>query len=184
MTKLTDTQLTVLAAASRREDGAILPLPKNLKGGAATKVVEALIRKGFVERIVDDHPAIDDILKITGAGLTAMNADPDGGVRAADVGRSTESAPSTRRKAKKAASAPEGPKAPRKARDGTKQAVLIDMLRRKEGATIAQVVEATGWQRHTVRGAISGALKKKLGLTVTSEKIGGGERVYWIAKSA
>ena len=48
------------------------------------------------------------------------------------------------------------------------------MLRRKEGATIAQIVAATGWQPHTVRGAFAGALKKKLGLTVTSEKVEGG----------
>ena len=47
------------------------------------------------------------------------------------------------------------------------------MLRRKEGATIAQIVAATGWQPHTVRGAFAGALKKKLGLTVTSEKVEG-----------
>ena len=54
------------------------------------------------------------------------------------------------------------------------------MLRRKEGATIAQIVEATGWQPHTVRGAFAGALKKKLGLTVTSEKVEG-TRVYRLA---
>ena len=55
------------------------------------------------------------------------------------------------------------------------------MLRRKQGATIAQIVEATGWQPHTVRGAFAGALKKKLGLTVTSEKVEGEERVYRLA---
>jgi len=87
--------------------------------------------------------------------------------------------PPTRRKAKKAATAPDTPKEPRKKREGTKQAVLIDMLKRDEGATIDQIVEATGWQRHTVRGAISGALKKKLGLTVTSEKVEG-TRIYRI----
>ena len=54
------------------------------------------------------------------------------------------------------------------------------MLRRKEGATIAQIVAATDWQPHTVRGAFAGALKKKLGLTVTSEKVEVGERVYRI----
>ncbi len=155
MTKLTDTQLTVLTAASGREDGSILPLPKNLTGGAATKVVDALIRKGFAERIAEGGPAGDGVPKITREGLAAINADPD-----------------------------EEPKAPRKAREGTKQAVLIDMLRRDEGATIGQSVEATGWQRHTVRGAISGALKKKLGLAVISEKIEGGERVYRIIEAA
>jgi hypothetical protein len=56
------------------------------------------------------------------------------------------------------------------------------MLRRKEGATIAQIVAATGWQPHTVRGAFAGALKKKLGLTITSEKVEGGERTYRIAE--
>ena len=58
---------------------------------------------------------------------------------------------------------------------------MIEMLRRPEGATIAQIVAATGWLAHTVRGAFAGALKKKLGLTVTSEKPEGGERVYHIA---
>ena len=52
------------------------------------------------------------------------------------------------------------------ARSGSKQALLIDLLKRKGGATIEEAVAATGWQRHTVRGVISGALKKKLGLTV------------------
>ena len=56
--------------------------------------------------------------------------------------------------------------------------MLIDMLRRPEGATIAQIIAATGWQAHTVRGAFAGALKRKRGLTVTSEKPDGGERVY------
>jgi len=156
MTKLTDTQLIVLTAAAGRDDGSILPLPKSLKGGAAAKVVDALTAKGLVERIVDDRPAIDDVLKITREGLLAINADPDEGAKAADT-----------------------PKEPRKKREGTKQAVLIDMLKRDEGATIDQIVEATGWQRHTVRGAISGALKKKLGLTVTSEKVEG-TRIYRI----
>jgi hypothetical protein len=72
------------------------------------------------------------------------------------------------------------PRRPR-SREGTKEALLIALLRRPEGATVAQVIEATGWQPHTVRGAISGALKKKRGLEVTSEKGEGGERVYRIA---
>jgi hypothetical protein len=51
-------------------------------------------------------------------------------------------------------------------RAGTKQAKMIEMLKRPEGATVEQIAEATGWQHHTIRGAISGALKKKLSLTV------------------
>ncbi len=57
---------------------------------------------------------------------------------------------------------------------------MIAMLKRPEGATIEQIAEAMEWQRHTCRGAISGALKKKLGLTITSEKTEGAARVYRI----
>ena len=84
---------------------------------------------------------------------------------------------------------PTGSEAPRgrsgartgKTREGTKQAEVVALLRREEGATIDEIVEATGWQPHTVRGAFAGALKKKLGLTVTSEKLEGQGRVYRIA---
>jgi hypothetical protein len=68
----------------------------------------------------------------------------------------------------------------RTTREGTKQAVLIELLRRAEGATLPQMTEATGWQVHTVRGAMAGALKKKLGLEITSEKQTGTDRVYRI----
>ena len=71
-------------------------------------------------------------------------------------------------------------KAPRASRADSKQARLIEMLKRKEGASIEEIVKAFGWQPHTVRGAIAGALKKKLGLDVTSEKVDG-RRVYRIA---
>ena len=67
-------------------------------------------------------------------------------------------------------------------RQGTKQQRLIEMLRRPQGATIEQITGALGWQSHTVRGAISGALKKKLSLTVLSEKVDGG-RIYRISAS-
>ena len=65
-------------------------------------------------------------------------------------------------------------------RTGTKQDTLIAMLRAPEGATIAEIVAATGWLSHTVRGSMSGALKKKLGITIASEKVDGRGRVYSI----
>jgi hypothetical protein len=55
---------------------------------------------------------------------------------------------------------------------------MIEMLRSENGATIAEIVEATGWQQHTVCGAIAGALKKRLGFDVTSEKVEERGRVY------
>jgi hypothetical protein len=66
-------------------------------------------------------------------------------------------------------------------RETSKQATVINMLNRTEGATIDQICEATGWQPHTVRGAMAGALKKKLGLDIQSFKESGGARTYRIA---
>ena len=78
-------------------------------------------------------------------------------------------------KPKKLAAPPAPPPVPRA---DTKQAKVIAMLRRPGGATIADLAKAARWQRHTVRGVLSGALKKKLGLTVLSEKPQGEDRVY------
>ncbi len=69
---------------------------------------------------------------------------------------------------------------PTKQRDGTKQATMIELLKRPEVASLAELVQATGWQQHTVRGAMAGALKKKLGLNIVSEKTDGQERKYRI----
>lgn len=68
----------------------------------------------------------------------------------------------------------------RSVRPVTKQALLVKLLKRKKGATIDDAVKATGWQPHSVRGAIAGTLKKKLGLTVNSELVGSRGRVYRI----
>jgi hypothetical protein len=70
---------------------------------------------------------------------------------------------------------------PRAKRTGTKQEQLIALLRSQEGATVEEVAKRFGWQFHTVRGAIAGALKKKLGLGVSSDKVEGRGRVYRIA---
>ena len=163
MTKLTDTQLIVLTAAAGRDDGSILPLPDAIRGGAVTKVVDALIAKGLAERIEDERIAVDDVIRITGAGLAAINADPDDGAQAANdahdgedgtvAAPEPETATTGAGGAKLAAPVTEEParkpkRAPRRKREGTKQANLIDMLRRKQGATIAQIAEATGWQNH------------------------------------
>ena len=66
-------------------------------------------------------------------------------------------------------------------RDDSKQAMVIAMLTRAEGVTIKQICEATGWQAHTVRGTFAGAFKKKLGLTITSTKDAGADRIYRIS---
>ncbi len=195
MTKLTDTQLIVLTAAAGRDDGSILPLPDAIRGGAINKVIDSLIARGLAERIEDERFAVDDLVRITRAGLAAINVDPDDGAQPATDANDDEDgavaapepevATTGADGATQAATVTDEPagkptRAPRRKREGTKQATLIDMLRRKQGATIAQIAEVTGWQRHTIRGAIAGALKKKLGLTVISEKPEDGDRVYHI----
>jgi len=74
-----------------------------------------------------------------------------------------------------------GGEKPAVARDGSKKAEVLGLLKRKGGATLAQIMKATGWQAHSVRGFISGALGKKMGLTVNSVRREDGERVYSIA---
>ncbi|MGE0650271.1 MAG: DUF3489 domain-containing protein [Alphaproteobacteria bacterium] len=175
MTKLTDTQLVVLNAAANREHGAILPLPAKIKGGAAAKVVDGLIRRGLAERIESGRPAVPNLVRVTRAGLEAIGVEPEH-----EEAAQPEPKPRAKRNGRHKRASTKRPQTERAMRDGTKQALLIDMLRRPEGATIDQIAEATGWQRPTVRGAIAGALKKKLGLNVGSEKIEGRARVYRI----
>jgi hypothetical protein len=199
MIKLTDTQLIALTAAAGRDDGSILPLPTAIRGGAVNKVVDALIARGLAERIEDERIAVDDLVRITRAGLAAINVDPDDGAQAADDVHDGEDGAVTAPEPEVGPTGPDGetqaatvtdeptskPKrAPRRKREGTKQAAMIDMLRRKQGATIAQIADATGWQNHSIRGAIAGALKRKLGLNVTSEKIDDGPRTYRITDTA
>lgn len=206
--KLTDTQLIVLNKAAQRSTMLALPLPSNLKGGAAHKVVKPLIEKGLLEEIDANVRAGETVwretgagqgvtLAITEAGLAAIGIEPESARKSKDFPKASASkapakAPQPATVAKKAktatTAAPAGktaPKAPAAAttptpREGTKQATMIAMLQRKDGATIAEIVEATGWQPHTIRGAFAGALKKKLGLTIVSEKVDGQDRVYRI----
>ena len=174
MPKLSDTQLVILIAAAQRESGAALPPPASLKtkGGALTAVLKSLLNRS----LLDERPATasdeawreDDggrpvTLAITSAGFEAI------GIDAKPNSDATTTVGAARATAHRAS---------------TKQAVLIDLLRRKDGTTLDEMVAATGWQAHSVRGAMSAALKKKLGLTITSEKIEGRGRVYRIAAGA
>ena len=84
------------------------------------------------------------------------------------------------KKASPAKKAPKGAKKAAGARDGSKTAKVLELLKRKDGATLAEIMKATDWQAHSVRGFISGTLGKKMGLTVTSTKAEDGERNYSI----
>jgi hypothetical protein len=90
-------------------------------------------------------------------------------------------APKKGKAAKKASPGKKPPKAAKKAgavRDGSKAAKVLELVKRPDGATLAELMKTTGWQPHSIRGFISGTLTKKLGLTVVSTKTEDGERTY------
>lgn len=163
MTKLSDTQRVILSAASQRTDRFALPLPKSLKGGAAHKVVNALIEKGHLKEVKANRKLSDPVWRNSddGHGLTLIITDAGFAAIGMEVEPDKTKAPKPE---------PKPTPTERKAREGTKQALVIEMLRRPDGATIPEIVEATGWASHTTRGFFAGALKKKLGLVINSEK--------------
>jgi hypothetical protein len=166
MTKLSDTQAVILSAASQREDGAVLPLPETLKikGGAVDKVLGSLKTKGLIDRRGTRRGDNPPPLRITRAGLQAIGVETEDDApedaTSADAGVEAVDAPATeadraatpaKRRAKAKAARP-GKAAPAEKptpRAGTKQALMIDLLKRPEGATVEQIAAATGveWRR-------------------------------------
>jgi hypothetical protein len=92
-----------------------------------------------------------------------------------------ESSPAAPKKAKAAKAITSKDAAPA-ARDGSKKAIVLDMLKRPDGVTLADIMGATDWQAHSVRGFISGSLGKKMGLTIESFKRADGVRAYRIGQ--
>jgi len=196
MTRLSDTQLVILGAAAQRTDLSVLPLPEQikLKGGALTKVMDSLRNKGLIRVIETDGRPQRVVLTSEGMaaigvehedeGQTTTPAEADTAPTPSDAATAVEASapaaecdsaatPAKHRAKAKAKAAKPGKAAPAEKptpRTGTKQAQMIEMLKRPEGATVEQIAAATGWQHHTIRGAISGALKKKLGLTVEATR--------------
>jgi hypothetical protein len=95
--------------------------------------------------------------------------------------QSANVAPKKAKPEKATTPAKKAPKAAKKAagaREGSKTATILEMLKRTGGATAQELLKATGWQPHSLRGFLSGTVGKKLGLTVVSTKGEDGERTY------
>ena len=89
-------------------------------------------------------------------------------------------APKQAPKAKASKKAPKDGGKAGSARDGSKAARVLELLKRPEGASLKELMKSTGWQPHSVRGFLSGTIRKKMGMTVTSTKTEDGERTYSI----
>lgn len=196
--QLTPAQHAILAYAVQNTGGKIEWFPDNIKGGARTKVLEGLFNRALITRDSTDwfvaaegydalgrarptpatiHPDPEVEAAVSAAEANWAQEKQDAAKRLIKVG--VEGKPRTRENERSEVSRGEAERV-RNTRQNSKQAVVIAMLQRPEGATISQICAATGWQAHTVRGTFAGAFKKKLGLTITSHKDKGGERVYRI----
>lgn len=192
--QLSDTQAVILSAACARDGGLVLPVTANLKGGAVRMVVTSLIKRALVEEIPaeagtpiwrEDEDGTQLTLRATTAAYAALGTESDTTSTGADTAPEEEPPIDMTGDANTPPTAAHGAteaKPVRKTREGTKQEALIAMLKRPEGASIEEISSEFGWAHHTVRGAIAGALKKKLGLAVTSEKVEARGRIYRIAE--
>ena len=183
MTALTDTQSLILSRAATRPDSLALPLPNGLVGAAAKMVVGKMIARGWLEEVDANLRRGEPLWRETGdghgttlvateAGLEAIGIEPVVAGAVAKVRKvAAKSGQAPMEKASKDAS-------PATLRAGTKQAQIIAMLQRAEGATVAEICAGTGWLAHTARGMISGGLKKKLALAIVTEKVEGRGVLY------
>ncbi|WP_417724872.1 DUF3489 domain-containing protein [Salipiger sp.] len=181
MTTPSDTQSLILSRAATRPGNLALPLPEGLVGAAAKMVVGKMIARGWLEEVEANLRRSEPMWRETGDGHGTTLIVTEAGLEAIGIEPVVASAVASARKAKpKPVQMPDDTDAakPVAIRAGTKQAQIIAMLQRPDGATVAEMVEATGWLAHTVRGCISGALKKKLGLPIAAEKVEGRGTVY------
>lgn len=157
-TQHTPAQHAILDHAYRHTEGKIEWFPDNIKGGARQKVIDGLFKRALITYDGKDW-------FLAAEGYDALGVPRKAPLSSQAIDEVIETATTAK---------------PR-TRHNSKQAQVIAMLKRPEGATIDQICEATQWQAHTVRGTFAGAFKKKLGLEITSTKDAGGKRIYRVA---
>ena len=182
--KLTDTQLVLLSAASRREDRYLTP-PAGARLGPARKAAAKLLEAGFVKELrarkdapvwrSDEETEQSFTLKLTAAGLKAIAGEADGESEEASRSRErsggegdSELQAVETRGPDPVRDAEPVPSRPAALRGGTKIASVIAMLKKDEGATIDEIVAATAWLPHTTRAALTGLRKR--GYAVASDR--------------
>lgn len=183
MAQPTETQTLILTRAAVAPRLCALPLPGRLAGAAARMTVSKMLARGWLEEIEVDIRRNEPLWRETGDGFGTTLIATAAGLEAIGIEPLAASAVASVRKAVPKPEPADTPgdtdtAKPVAIRAGTKQAQIIAMLQRPEGATVAEMAEATGWLAHTVRGCVSGALKKKLGLPIVAEKVEGRGTVY------
>lgn len=161
--KLSDTQTTILKAAAKRPDSNIEPLPATLKGSARQKVIEGLAKRKLTVWQ-------EDIWVLTDAGYAAVGRKRP--QTTSDNVPGADNAPKAHTGTKDAQ--------PRRTRANSKQSAILALLARPEGTTLAEIMETTGWQAHSVRGTLSIIGKTQ---PITSEK-SGNSRIYKLTSAA
>lgn len=156
-TQLSPSQQQVLKHAAVHTDGKLIWFPENIKGGARKKVIDSLLNRTLITANGSDW-------FVSAEGYEALGLPHRAPITLASLDAAIDTAEAAK---------------PR-TRANSKQAQVIAMLKRPEGATIEQICKATGWQAHTVRGTFAGAFKKKLGLVIVSTKPISGDRLYRI----
>lgn len=188
MPKLTDTQSIILSRAATRPGNLAMPLPEGLAGAAAKMAVAKMIERGLLEEVEANVRRGEPLWRETGdghgttliateAGLAAIGIEPVVTATMTNLRKAKLEVVSVPKDAPETLADPATSK-PVAIRAGTKQAEIIALIQRPEGASIAEIVEATGWLAHSARGLISGGLKKKLNLPITAEKVAGRGTVY------
>ena len=181
-TNLTPAQHAILAKAINTSAGKIDWFPDNIKGGARKKVLDGMFNRALITTDGTDWFVAAEAYDALGVTRPGVNKTSIGQFEANldQIIANAEGAPAAMSdpELEAAVIAAEATWVKPRTRDNSKQAEVIRMLQRPEGATIGQICTATGWQAHTVRGTFAGAFKKKLGLTIVSDKPQGGERVY------
>ncbi len=183
MTKLTDSQLIVLAAAIARDDGAA-SIPTKMNKAAASKVGSSLVARKLMREIKakpnmpvwrEDEDARAYSLVITAAGRKAIGVEDEALASEAVTAKPAKAA--SERKVAESKTEPAKP-----FRDGSKSALLVKMLSAKNGATLPAMEDATGWLPHTMRAALTGLRKK--GFVLSRDRQSGKNSVYKIADGA